>query len=133
MVREAEAHSAEDKKFEDLANARNRADATAHAVRKQMTDLGDKIPASDKEKVNKALNDLEMSIRGDDKDKIESAEKAVMEAAQSLMTAAQANAQAQQAEAKAQQQGAQQNTQSNAKDDGVVDAEFEEVDDSKKN
>ncbi len=131
MVREAEAHSAEDKKFEDLANARNRADATAHSVRKQLTDLGDKLPASDKERVNKALNELEMAIRGDDKDKIENAEKAVMEAAQSLMTAAQANAQQAQQQAKAQQSSA--DASESKKDDGVVDAEFEEVDDSKKN
>ncbi|HAH70560.1 MAG TPA: molecular chaperone DnaK [Succinivibrionaceae bacterium] len=132
MVREAEAHSAEDKKFEDLANARNRADATAHSVRKQLNDLGDKLAASDKERVNKALNELEMAIRGEDKDKIENAEKAVMEAAQSLMTAAQANAQQAQQQAKAQQNSAD-TSESSKKDDGVVDAEFEEVDDSKKN
>ncbi len=135
MVREAEAHSAEDKKFEDLANARNRADATAHSVRKQLGDLGDKVSAADKERVNKALNELEMAIRGDDKDKIESAEKAVMEAASALMTAAQADATKQQAEQKAQQSASEQNANAgaNAKDDGVVDAEFEEVDDPKKN
>jgi molecular chaperone DnaK len=139
MVHEAEEHSAEDKKFEDLANARNRADATAHSIRKQLTDLGDKVSASDKEKVNKALNDLELAVRGDDKDKIESAEKAAMDAASSLMSAAQASAQQAQAQAKAQQQKAQQSSSSSSssaggkKDDGVVDAEFEEVDDDKKN
>ncbi|MGN0909610.1 MAG: molecular chaperone DnaK [Succinivibrio sp.] len=138
MVHEAEEHSAEDKKFEDLANARNRADATAHSIRKQLGDLGDKVSASDKEKVNKALNDLELAVRGDDKDKIESAEKAAMDAASSLMSAAQASAQQAQAQARAQQQRAQQSSQSSSsssgkKDDGVVDAEFEEVDDDKKN
>ncbi|MDO5352410.1 MAG: molecular chaperone DnaK, partial [Succinatimonas sp.] len=96
MVREAEAHQAEDKKFEELAAARNRADATVHAVRKQMTDLGDKVPADTKTQINKSLNDLEMAIRSDDKDKIEACEKAVMESAQSLMQAAQAQAQTQQ-------------------------------------
>lgn len=138
MVHEAEEHSAEDKKFEDLANARNRADATAHMIRKQLTDLGDKVSASDKERVNKALNDLELAVRGDDKDKIEAAEKAAMDASSSLMSAAQASAQQAQAQAKAQQQRAQQSSQSSSsssgkKDDGVVDAEFEEVDDDKKN
>lgn len=128
MVREAEAHQAEDKKFEELAAARNRADATVHAVRKQMTDLGDKISSDTKTQVNKALNDLEMAIRGDDKDKIESCEKAVMEAAQSLMQAAQAQAQTQQ---NAQQQSSSQQS-SQKKDDNVVDAEFEEVHDDKK-
>ena len=138
MVHEAEEHSAEDKKFEDLANARNRADATSHMIRKQLADLGDKVSASDKERVNKALNDLELAVRGDDKDKIEAAEKAAMDASSSLMSAAQASAQQAQAQARAQQQRAQQSSQSSSsssgkKDDGVVDAEFEEVDDDKKN
>ncbi len=129
MVREAEEHSAEDKKFEELANARNRADATAHQVKKQLADLGDKVSDADKTKVNKALADLELAARGDDKDKIEQAEKAVMEAATALLQAGQAQAQAQQAQQASQQQ-AQQGNSSN--DDNVVDAEFEEVKDDKK-
>ncbi|MBP7277065.1 MAG: molecular chaperone DnaK, partial [Succinivibrio sp.] len=103
MVREAEEHSAEDKKFEELANARNRADATAHQVKKQLADLGDKVSDADKTKVNKALADLELAARGDDKDKIEQAEKAVMEAATALLQAGQAQAQAQQAQQASQQ------------------------------
>ncbi len=131
MVHEAEAHQDEDKKFEELAAARNRADATAHAVRKQMNDLGDKIPSDAKTKLNQSLNELEMAIRGDDKAKIEECEKALMESAQSLMQAAQAQAQAQQSAQQSSQQ--QQQQSSNAKkDDDVVDAEFEEVHDDKK-
>ena len=126
MVREAEEHSAEDKKFEELANARNRADATAHQVKKQLADLGDKVSDADKTKVNKALADLELAARGDDKDKIEQAEKAVMEAATALLQAGQAQAQAQQASQQQAQQG------NSSKDDNVVDAEFEEVKDDKK-
>lgn len=129
MVREAEEHSAEDKKFEELANARNRADATAHQVKKQLADLGDKVSYADKTKVNKALADLELAARGDDKDKIEQAEKAVMEAATALLQAGQAQAQAQQAQQASQQQAQQGNS---SKDDNVVDAEFEEVKDDKK-
>ena len=129
MVREAEEHSAEDKKFEELANARNRADATAHQVKKQLADLGDKVSDADKTKVNKALADLELAARGDDKDKIEQAEKAVMEAATALLQAGQAQAQAQQAQQASQQQAQQGNS---SKDDNVVDAEFEEVKDDKK-
>lgn len=129
MVREAEEHSAEDKKFEELANARNRADATAHQVKKQLADLGDKVSDADKTKVNKALADLELAARGDDKDKIEQAEKAVMEAATALLQAVQAQAQAQQAQQASQQQAQQGNS---SKDDNVVDAEFEEVKDDKK-
>ena len=129
MVREAEEHSAEDKKFEELANARNRADATAHQVKKQLADLGDKVSDADKSKVNKALADLELAARGDDKDKIEQAEKAVMEAATALLQAGQAQAQAQQAQQASQSQAQQNNS---SKDDNVVDAEFEEVKDDKK-
>lgn len=129
MVREAEEHSAEDKKFEELANARNRADATAHQVKKQLADLGDKVSDADKTKVNKALADLELAARGDDKDKIEQVEKAVMEAATALLQAGQAQAQAQQAQQASQQQAQQGNS---SKDDNVVDAEFEEVKDDKK-
>lgn len=129
MVREAEEHSAEDKKFEELANARNRADATAHQVKKQLADLGDKVSDADKTKVNKALADLELAARGDDKDKIEQAEKTVMEAATALLQAGQAQAQAQQAQQASQQQAQQGNS---SKDDNVVDAEFEEVKDDKK-
>ena len=129
MVREAEEHSAEDKKFEELANARNRADATAHQVKKQLADLGDKVSDADKTKVNKALADLELVARGDDKDKIEQAEKAVMEAATALLQAGQAQAQAQQAQQASQSQAQQGNS---SKDDNVVDAEFEEVKDDKK-
>lgn len=129
MVREAEEHSAEDKKFEELANARNRADATAHQVKKQLADLGDKVSDADKTKVKKALADLELAARGDDKDKIEQAEKAVMEAATALLQAGQAQAQAQQAQQASQQQAQQGNS---SKDDNVVDAEFEEVKDDKK-
>ena len=122
MVREAEEHSAEDKKFEELAAARNRADSTSHQIKKQLADLGDKVSADDKAKVNKALADLELAARGDDKEKIEQAEKAVLESAAVLMQASQAQAQAQQA------QGAQQQAQCSSKrDDDVVDAEFEEV------
>ena len=126
MVREAEEHSAEDKKFEELASARNRADATVHQIKKQLTDLGDKISDDDKTKINKAIAELEMAARGDDKEKIENAEKAVLEAASAIMQAQQAQAQAQQA------QSAGANQSSNSKDDNVVDAEFEEVNEDKK-
>lgn len=126
MVREAEEHSAEDKKFEELAAARNRADATSHQIKKQLSELGDKVSDDDKVKVNKALADLELAARGDDKDKIEQAEKAVLEAASSLLQAQQAQAQAQQA------QDAQQSQSSSKKDDDVVYAEFEEVKDDNK-
>ncbi len=128
MVREAEAHSAEDKKFEDLANARNRADATIHAMKKQLEEAGDAVGNSDKERVQRAIGELELAIRGDDKDRIENAEKSLMEAGQALMQAAQAKAQG----AQTGTSNAQAEPSGSGADDGVVDAEFEEVPEDKK-
>ncbi len=125
MVREAKDHEDEDKKFEELAQARNRADGTIHAIKKQMTELGDKIPGDIKTEINKAVSDLELAVRGDDKDRIEAAEKALIEKTQALEAQAQAQAQSAQGFNSSQQQEAK-------KDDGVVDAEFEEVKDDKK-
>lgn len=132
MVREAQEHSAEDKKFEELANARNRADATIHAMRKQIADAGDAVPASAKAEVEKAISELELAVRGDDKDKIEQCEKKVLEAAQAVMQASQAKAQAAQQQAQSSQGSSAGSSSSGKADDNVVDAEFEEVKDDKK-
>ncbi len=127
MVREAEEHSAEDKKFEELAGARNRADAAIHAAKKQLDEAGSALSNADKERVQKAIGELELAVRGDDKDKIESCEKALLEASQALLQAAQAQAQNAQASA-----GASSSSSSSQKNDDIVDAEFEEVKDDKK-
>ncbi|MEE0987122.1 MAG: molecular chaperone DnaK [Succinivibrionaceae bacterium] len=125
MVSEAEAHSAEDKKFEELAAARNRGDATAHAVRKQLSEAGDKVPADLKSKIEDGCKELEDSCRGDDKDAIEAAEKKLMDVCGSLgqYTQQGSNGTA----------GAEQPQQESKKaDDDVIDAEFEDVKDDKK-
>lgn len=126
MVREAEAHADEDKKFEELVTTRNQADALVHATRKQLEETGDELAAEDKTAIETALSELETAIRGDDKEAIEAKQQALMEASQKLMEAAQAKAQAQAgAEGEAADSSAQ-------PDDDVVDAEFEEVKDDKK-
>jgi molecular chaperone DnaK len=123
MVRDAEAHAADDAKFEELVQARNQADALVHATRKQVTEAGDDLPADDKEKIESALSALETAIKGDDKAEIEAKSQAVIEASQKLVEIAQAKAQA----------GAADESSAQAKDagDDVVDAEFEEVKDDK--
>ncbi len=120
MVREAEDHAAEDKKFEELANARNRADATVHAVKKQLAEAGDKVPADLKSQIESACNDLDQAARGDVKEDIENAEKKLMDVCGALgqYTQQGSNGQAQQQES---------NTQSSSGKDGQYDAEFEEV------
>ncbi len=128
MVREAEEHSAEDKKFEELASARNRADATAHAVRKQLDEAKDKVPADLKSKIEGAVSELESAARSDNKDDIEAAEKKLMDICGALGQYTQGNP-----DATAQQQSSAGNEQASSKKDSkTVDAEFEEVDDSKK-
>jgi molecular chaperone DnaK len=128
MVRDAEANSAEDAKFEELVQARNQADAMVHGTRKQIEEAGEALPADEKEKIEAAIVELETAIKGDDKEAIEAKTQALMEAAQKLMEIAQQQAQAQQAGAEA---GAEQPQEKDVAGD-VVDAEFEEVKDDKK-
>ncbi|MDA5315303.1 molecular chaperone DnaK [Vibrio cholerae] len=122
MVQEAEANKEADKKFEELATARNQADQMIHATRKQITEAGEALPADEKAKIETAINELESAKKGEDKAEIDAKVQALMAAAQKLMEIAQQQAQAQGANA----------AQSSAKEDDVVDAEFEEVNDDKK-
>lgn len=124
MVRDAEAHAEEDKKFEEMVQARNQADALIHATKKQVEEAGDALPAEDKEAIEKASNELEEAMKASDKEAMEAKSQALMEASAKLMEIAQQQAQQQQAD------GAS-NAASDAADD-VVDAEFEEVKDEDK-
>ena len=129
MVREGEQNEANDKKFAELVEARNRADATVHAVRKQLDENGSKLPADKREEIERAINELENAAKGDDKDVIATKEQQLMAASQALAEAA--------------QQGAQQGPQPNSSysqgsagsssgssnkgnDDNIQDAEFTE-------
>lgn len=124
MVQEAEANKEADKRFEELASARNQADQIVHSTRKQVDEAGDALPAEDKEKIEAAITELEKARKGDDKAEIEAKTQALMEASQKLMEIAQQKAQAAQAESGAEK--------SESADDDVVDAEFEEVNGDKK-
>ncbi|PLT23856.1 Hsp70 family protein, partial [Pseudoalteromonas sp. MelDa3] len=123
MVRDAEAHAEDDKKFEELVAARNQADALVHGTRKQVEEAGDALPNEDKEAIEAAVVDLEAAIKSDNKEEIEAKTQALAEKSQKLMEIAQAKAQQGSADA-----GEQQSTK---QDDDVVDAEFEEVKDDK--
>ncbi len=131
MVRDAEAHAAEDKAFRELVETRNRADAMVHAVEKSLADLGDKVPGEERAKVESALSDLKGVLKGDDKDKIEKKLEALAQASSKI--AEQAYAQAGGAEGAAGGGGPSDAGDSaggaRGGDDNVVDAEFEEVKD----
>ncbi|SJL82639.1 molecular chaperone DnaK [Vibrio palustris] len=124
MVQEAEANKEADKKFEELATARNQADQMIHGTRKQMEEAGDALPAEDKEKIEAAITALETARNGEDKEDIDAKVQELVTASQKLMEIAQQKAQ-QGAEAQAGEQG-------QSAEDDVVDAEFEEVNDEKK-
>ncbi len=80
MVRDAEANAEEDRKFEELAAARNQGDALVHATRKMITEAGDKATAEDKATIEKALGELEAAVKGDDKAEIEAKMNALSQA-----------------------------------------------------
>jgi molecular chaperone DnaK len=125
MVRDAEAHAEEDKKFEELAAARNQGDAMVHTARKTLKDAGDKVTADEKEKIEAAIKDLEEALKGSDKAAIESKTEALTEALSTV-------AQKMYADAAQAEQGGKDAAQKDTADD-VVDAEFEEIkDDDKK-
>ncbi|MCG8909645.1 molecular chaperone DnaK [Pseudomonas nitroreducens] len=124
MVRDAEANAEEDRKFEELAAARNQGDALVHATRKMVTEAGDKATAEEKAAIEKALGELEVAVKGDDKAEIEAKMNALSQASTPL---------AQKMYAEQPQPGAA--AQGEAADDkagdDVVDAEFEEVKENK--
>ncbi|MBH3337931.1 molecular chaperone DnaK [Pseudomonas mendocina] len=124
MVRDAEANAEEDRKFEELATARNQGDQLVHATRKMLTEAGDKATDDEKATIEKAIGELEVAVKGDDKAAIEAKMNALSEATTPL---------AQKMYAEQPQGGAAQADAGDAKDagDDVVDAEFEEVKENK--
>ena len=123
MVRDAEAHSEEDKRFEELVVARNQADGLIHATRKTLDESGDKVPAEEKSAIEDAINDLQEAIQGDNKADIEARTQKLTELSSGI-------AQRMYAE---QADGADSETtaERDPASDDALDAEFEEVKDEK--
>ena len=121
MVRDAESHAAEDKKRKELVEARNHADALIHQTEKSVAEYGDKVSAEDKAAIETALADLKAIKDGEDGEAITAKTQTLMQASMKLGEAMY-KAQAAQAEGGSEAPHA---------DDGVVDAEFEEVDGKK--
>ncbi|MEJ2400956.1 MAG: molecular chaperone DnaK [Xanthomonadales bacterium] len=128
MVSDAEAHAEEDRKFHELVTARNSADATAHAMRSSLKDLGDKLSDDERKGIESAIEAVDEAIKGDDKAAIEQAVEKLTQAGQVIYQKAAEQAQAEQAAGA----GEAPTGENAAPDDDVVDAEFEEVDDDKK-
>ena len=128
MVRDAEAHAEEDKRFRELAETRNRADALLHSTEKALKDLGDKVQSADRAKAESAMSDLRSVLKGDDKDVIETKARALAEASAAIAQQAYA---AEQGSGPAGGPGGGEPSSgpSGGGKEEVLDAEFEEVKD----
>lgn len=126
MVRDAEAHTEEDAKFEELVNLRNQANGLSHAARKMLTDAADQATDEEKEAIESAATSLDEASKTDDKERIEAAIQVLSEATSGLAQKMYANETAAGATA-----GDGDGAGSSEADD-VVDAEYEEVKDDEK-
>ena len=127
MVKDAEAHAEEDRKFRELVESRNKADALVHGTEKALKDLGEKVPPGDRANIENAVSDLKRALSGDDKEIIE---KKAAEVSRLAAALAQQSAEAGAADPGAGPQGSTGGATGGS--DDVLDAEFEEVKDKKK-
>ena len=126
MVQDAEANVEEDKKFEELVQARNAADTLIHGCKKTLEESADKVEADEKENIESAISTLEEALKGEDKSDIEEKTKLLADASSSLAQRLYAEQQS------AQENQNDSNSESdNSSSDDVVDADFEEVKEEK--
>jgi molecular chaperone DnaK len=128
MIKDAEMNAEKDKAFQETVQARNAADAMIHTAKEMLEEHKDIIEDGEKSSIESAIENTEKAMKEDDKASIESASEALQQAIQPVM---QKVAQAAQTGQGDQPEGDSQQTESSG-DDDVVDAEFEEVDDDKK-
>ena len=125
MVKEAEANKEADKKKRDLVEAKNQAETLTHQIEKQLKEHGEKISAEEKKAIEDAKTEVTESVKSEDADKIKAAVAKLTEASMKLGEAVYKQAQADQQKQEAPSEG------QDAKDEKVVDAEFEEEDKDK--
>ena len=127
MVQDAEANAEDDKKFEELVQARNAADTLIHGCKKTLDESADKVEPSEKESIEAAIVDLEEALKGEDNNQIEEKTKSLADASSSLAQRLYAE---QQQEAQTNENNSESDS-SNSSNDEVVDADFEEVKEEK--
>jgi molecular chaperone DnaK len=124
MVRDAESHAEEDRKFEELITARNTADGMIHSTRKMLEEAGDKVGEEEKTSIESTITDLEEALKGDNKEEIEAKIQKLTETSSEL-------AQRMYAEQAQADESVDPGPESDPADTDAVDAEFEEVKDDK--
>ncbi|OGT57858.1 MAG: molecular chaperone DnaK [Gammaproteobacteria bacterium RIFCSPHIGHO2_12_FULL_43_28] len=130
MVKDAEEHAAEDRKFHDLVAARNQADNMIHAVTKSLQEAGDKVSADERKAIEEAVDALKEALKTDDKEAIEAKTKVLTDASAKMAERLYAEGGAASGAAHEAGQAGQAESQEKKSED-VVDAEFEEVKDDK--
>ena len=128
MVKDAEAHADEDKKFQALVGVRNTGETLIHATQKSMEDLGEELEAEEKTSIEAAITELEAALKEEDIDAIEAKTKGLSEASSKMAERIYAKKAAEEGQAGG-ADGAE--ATADAGGDDVVDAEFEEVDEGK--
>ncbi len=132
MVKDAEAHAAEDKKRKEKVEVRNQADSLIHSTEKNLKEYGDKVGAAEKTEIEAKIKELRDVMDGDDvadiRTKVEALAQAAMKLGEAMYKASQ-----DQAAAGAAAGAADAGAEKKADDGTVVDADFEEVQDDKKN
>ena len=126
MVQDAEAHAADDKKRREGVEAKNQAEALIHTTEKSLADYGDKVSADDKAAIETAVADLKKAVESDNTDDISAKTKALAEASMKL-----GEAMYEASKAQAEADAAADDAKDARRDDDVVDADFEEIDDTK--
>lgn len=132
MVKDAEAHAADDRKFHELVNARNQADNMIHSVTKSLKEAGDKVSPDERQAIEKAVESLKEAVKGNDKDLIEAKTKDLTDASGKMAERLYAAGQQQQPGGEQPHASSTDSADAGKKDENVVDAEFEEVKDDKK-
>ncbi|KHF33997.1 Chaperone protein DnaK [Paenibacillus sp. P1XP2] len=128
MMKDAEAHAEEDRKRKELVEAKNNADQLVYSTEKTIKDLGDKVDAAEVEKANAAKDKVKAAIESDDLEQIKKATEELTEIVQQLSVKLYEQA----AQAQQGAEGAQGGQEGAAKKDNVVDADYEVVDEDKK-
>jgi molecular chaperone DnaK len=132
MVKDAEAHAAEDKKRRELVEAKNQADGLIHTAERSLTEAGDKVPAGDREAVQQAIQALKDTLASEDAGQIKAKTEALGQVAMKLGEAMYKAQQGAEGAGGGPQGGSGPGAGGAGGGDNVVDADFEEVDEQKK-
>ncbi len=132
MVKDAQTHTEEDKKFKEMVEVRNQADSLIHSSEKSMKDLEAELADDEKQSIEKAITELKETVKGNDKALIDDKIKVLSDASSKMAERiyAKKSAETQSTPEEGKSEGGHE--KAGKGDEGVVDAEFEEVEDDKK-